>query len=426
MKSLYHLLLLILLSSCAKSSKEDVILPTQKVPNAPTDLKIAIVSVGQIDLTWNDSSTNEIGFKIERKTDSTEYSEIATTTQDVANFSDKNVQLNTTYSYRIYSYNQAGKSNQSSNERTIKTWNIPTLTTNVITDIRISGAKSGGNVSSTGGSNIIARGIVWGTSSNPTIALSTKTIEGNGTMFPGSSIPGNGNGTYTSNITASKEGTKYYVRAYATNIVGTAYGQEISFTTNVFTFNTVIGANNRVWMDRNLGAERVAINKTDEASYGDLYQWGRGKDGHQNRTSSTINISSITDTPGHDSFIPGFDWRNPPNNNLWQGVSGINNVCPIGFRLPTTEEWNTELSSWSSASPEGAFASPLKLPLAGTRGIYSGGLMDIGVVGFYWSSSIVTNDKSGNYSYYLAVTENTTRSIYTSRGFGMSVRCIKE
>lgn len=427
MKNLYPLLFLIVLSSCAKSSKEDVILPTQKVPNAPANLKISIVSVGQIDLTWNDSSTNETGFRIERKTDSTEYSEIATTTQDVANFSDKNVQINTTYSYRVYSYNQAGKSNQSSNELIIKTWNIPTLTTNVITDVRISGAKSGGNVSSIGGvRDLIARGVVWGTNSNPTVALSTKTIEGNGTMFPGSSVPGSGIGTYSSNILASKEGTKYYLRAYATNIVGTAYGQEISFTTNVFTFNTVIGANNRVWMDRNLGAERVAINKTDEASYGDLYQWGRGKDGHQIRTSSKTNILSITDTPGHDLFIPEFDWRNPPNNNLWQGVSGINNACPIGFRLPTTEEWNTELSSWSSASPEGAFASALKLPLAGNRGIWHYGLDFIGVGGYYWSSSIVTNDKSGIYSYYLAVTETTTLSIYTSRGFGMSVRCIKE
>jgi|APGre2960657404_1045060.scaffolds.fasta_scaffold01174_8 uncharacterized protein (TIGR02145 family) len=245
-------------------------------------------------------------------------------------------------------------------------------------------------------------------------------------MFPGSSTPGSGIGTYSSNILASKEGTKYYVRAYATNIVGTAYGQEISFTTNVFTYNTVISANNRVWMDRNLGAERVAINKTDEASYGDLYQWGRGKDGHQIRASSTTTISSSTDIPGHDYFIPGIDWRNPPNNNLWQGVSGVNNACPIGFRLPTTEEWNTELSSWSSASPEGAFASPLKLPLAGTRGINSGGLVNIGVVGFYWSSSIDTNDKSRSYSYYLAVTESTTRSFISARSNGMSVRCIKE
>ncbi len=421
------LLFLNLISSCEKSSKEVVILPTQKVPIAPTDLKISIVSVGQIDLTWNDSSTNETGFRIERKTDSTEYSEIATTTQDYVNFSDKNVKINTTYTYRVYSYNQAGKSNQSSNERTIKTWNIPTLTTNVITDIRISGAKSGGNVSSIGGvRDLIARGVVWGTSSNPTVALSTKTIEGNGTMFPGSSAPGSGIGTYSSNILASKEGTKYYVRAYATNIVGTAYGQEITFTTNVFTYNTVIGANNRVWMDRNLGAERVAINKTDEASYGDLYQWGRGKDGHQIRTSSITNISSSTDIPGHDYFIPGIDWRNPPNDNLWQGLNGVNNACPIGFRLPTSEEWNTEILSWTSASPEGAFASTLKLPLAGTRGINSGGLVDIGVVGFYWSSSVVTNDKSGSYSYYLAVTETTTRSIYTARSNGMSVRCIKE
>ena len=102
----------------------------------------------------------------------------------------------------------------------------------------------------------------------------------------------------------------------------------------------------RVWMDRNLGASQVATSSTDVASYGDLYQWGRGTDGHQLRTSSTTNIQSAMDQPGHGDFILGtsvpYDWRTPQNSNLWQGIAGVNNPCPVGFRIPTNLEWIAE------------------------------------------------------------------------------------
>ena len=79
----------------------------------------------------------------------------------------------------------------------------------------------------------------------------------------------------------------------------------------------------RVWMDRNLGALRVATKSADPDSYGTLYQWGRLGDGHEYRSSATIGVQSSSDVPGHGSFITGYllDWRNPPNNNLWQGES---------------------------------------------------------------------------------------------------------
>ena len=57
----------------------------------------------------------------------------------------------------------------------------------------------------------------------------------------------------------------------------------------VLNFKTVVGANGRVWMDRNLGASQVATSSTDTNSYGDLYQWGRGADGHQLRISNTTS-----------------------------------------------------------------------------------------------------------------------------------------
>ena len=98
---------------------------------------------------------------------------------------------------------------------------LPTInSTTTASSITSSAATSGGVISSDGGASITTRGVVWGTSTAPTIALATKTTDGTGV------------GTYTSSITGLTSGTTYYVRAYATNSVGTKYGSEISFNTS--------------------------------------------------------------------------------------------------------------------------------------------------------------------------------------------------
>lgn len=51
-------------------------------------------------------------------------------------------------------------------------------------------------------------------------------------------------------------------------------------------------ATGKTWMDRNLGASRAATSPTDASSFGDLYQWGRGADGHQLRSSDTTSVVS--------------------------------------------------------------------------------------------------------------------------------------
>ena len=178
----------------------------------------------------------------------------------------------------------------------------------------------------------------------------------------------------------------------------------------------------RIWMDRNLGATQVATSSTDAAAYGDLYQWGRGADGHQLRTSSTTSTQSSTDVPGNADYILNnispYDWRSTKNDNLWQGVNGVNNPCPSGYRLPTIAEWSAERGTWSSDNDAGAFASPLKLTMAGVRQ-FSSNSISTGK-GVYWSSSV-----SGNNSTYIEFVTGfaTTFSIY--RTYGMSVRCIK-
>lgn len=150
------------------------------------------------------------------------------------------------------------------------------------------------------------------------------------------------------------------------------------------------------WMDRNLGASRVANSAHDEEAYGDLYQWGRENDGHQCRYSQTTNSLSSTDEPGHDTFITNsssfpLDWRNPQNNDLWQGVNGINNPCPSGYRVPTEAELEAERQTWPNmGNLAGAFDSPLKLTAAGFRSYMNGTLND--GVGTYWSSTISNNN----------------------------------
>jgi uncharacterized protein (TIGR02145 family) len=196
----------------------------------------------------------------------------------------------------------------------------------------------------------------------------------------------------------------------------------------------------RTWMDRNLGASQVATSSTDINSYGFLYQWGRRSDGHQCRTSNSTDIISSVNQPSHALHIMcngsniTNDWRNPQNSNLWQGVSGINNPCPTGYRLPTGAEFSAEASTWTNLNTNGAFSSILKFTVGGMRGYTDGSgdpLLQVGVQGLYWTSSTFL-DNLNNYSksdfFLIASTQATlfTGSMGGSRAQGMSVRCIKE
>jgi len=184
-------------------------------------------------------------------------------------------------------------------------------------------------------------------------------------------------------------------------------------------------ATGKIWMDRNLGASQVATSSTDSLAYGDLYQWGRFADGHQCRTSAATAALSSSDVPGHGYFIlapdsPN-DWRSPQNTTLWQGMKGVNNPCPAGYRVPTVAELDAERLSWSINTAAGAIASPLKLPLAGSRNKSDGSLSYVGSWGFYWSSSVY-----GTNSMLLHFSSTTANTLSSSRAFGLSVRCIKD
>jgi hypothetical protein len=125
----------------------------------------------------------------------------------------------TTYYVRAYATNSVGTAYGNQVVFTTTAFTLATLTTTAISNISYTTANSGGTITNDGGAAVTARGVCWSTSSNPTIALSTKTIDGSGI------------GSFTSSITGLLAATTYYVRAYATNSVGTAYGSQVVFTT---------------------------------------------------------------------------------------------------------------------------------------------------------------------------------------------------
>jgi len=225
---------------------------------------------------------------------------------------------------------------------------------------------------------------------------------------------------------------KIYVWAY----IGCGYSEVLELTARTsitfmyfneeVTYGTALGGNNRCWLDRNLGATQLATSSTDINAYGHLFQWGRAYDGHQIRTSSTTTTLSSTDNPTNSRFIrpnqTPWDWRSPQNGNLWQGVNGINNPCPSGWRVPTEAEWQTELLSWQSNDAEGAFNSQLKLTMAGDRSAGTGALSSEGTAGSYWTTTNVTGSTK-HVTFSLSGTN--IHSSGSGRAFGRSVRCIK-
>ncbi|EKD58312.1 MAG: hypothetical protein ACD_56C00150G0011 [uncultured bacterium] len=207
---------------------------------------------------------------------------------------------------------------------------------------------------------------------------------------------------------------------------------------NSIDYKEVLGEDGNCWLDRNLGAEQVATSATDPLAYGWLFQWGRGNDGHQDRTSNTSNIpSSSIDPPGHKFiFYPHAPWNwyngvTPNANDLWQD-DGINNPCPDGYRLPTGGaggEWENFISSaglknCTAGCLDKLYQTSLKITVAGTRGGTNATVALAGEQGFYWSS---TYNTSNNNSYLLRFSNmtipTTANAIKTT---GSSVRCIKD
>ena len=142
------------------------------------------------------------------------------------------------------------------------------------------------------------------------------------------------------------------------------------------------------------------------------------------RIQASRGIQSYPPTPAKASMghlrVPG-GLNAMRNDNLWQGVNGVNNPCPEGFRLPTEAELEAERRSWPSDNTAGALASPLKWPVAGNRCKSNGSLYAVGSAGLYRSSTV---DGSSARSLYF--TSSGGGIVRDGRARGFSVRCIKD
>lgn len=207
-----------------------------------------------------------------------------------------------------------------SNDENENNSTAPVLTTANITIITTNGASSGGNISSNGGAEITARGVIWSTSQNPTIALTTKTLDGTGA------------GLFISSISGLTPNTTYYVRAYATNSVGTSYGNEISFTT-IVDVNTGLIA----FYPFNGNANDASGNGNNGSYSGTLIN---DRLGNSSSAISLNGINNMITLPGNngyntDTFTINF-WTYANSYNIHQqvqyGVIGSSGRFSLGWK----------------------------------------------------------------------------------------------
>ncbi|VVH60809.1 hypothetical protein BAZOLSSOX_2850 [uncultured Gammaproteobacteria bacterium] len=185
----------------------------------------------------------------------------------------------------------------------------------------------------------------------------------------------------------------------------------------------------RVWLDRNLGATQVATKVDDSAAYGDYYQWGRAKDGHQSSTSGTVTRSTDI-VSGHGHFIHGWaDWTDADSSGelriaAWKD-GGKNDICPAGFSVPTEAELTAETTGAKITISTEAASSFLKIPAAGLRNSSgSNAFQNVNDTIFMWVRSARSNStrsmRLGVFSFSISLYNSDQRSR------GLSVRCIRD
>lgn len=313
------LLVTALLSACSSNKGGSDIVP----PEAPAGLSGNAISATEAELSWTDNSTTEEGFKIERQQGSGNFTVVGTVSSNITSFRDVNLVTNQTYIYRVASFNDAGQSQGYSNTVTITPNNLPVIATKTATEVSFHYVLSGGSIYSDGGSPVIARGVCWNQSGNPTIALPTKTIDSSGT------------GSYTSFVSNLTEGASYYIRAYATNANGTSYGQQVQVTADVIDTVVIRG---KVWMKYNLNVTRYR--NGDRIPVADEFpNW--------NQASFTTGVQSVN--PGVYNIDPKLYGR---LYNLY-AARDPRGIAPAGWRVAKKSDF-ANLDSAIASIPNNA------------------------------------------------------------------------
>lgn len=208
------------------------------------------------------------------------------------------------------------------------------------------------------------------------------------------------------------------------------------------TYKTVRGADGKIWLQQNLGSAKVASSLTDSDAYGDLFQWGRWDDGHQDRNSVLKTVPPSPNNPsglnmGDVSFYSaGYNsssnwWSAGVTSDKWTAENPssatVNNgadpckAIGLNWRLPTVDEIDNAMTAENISEYNSALASNLKLVPAGMKD-YSG-IFSPGTRLYLWSSSASPYTGSGQHLY---ISQFSTLTNSAGRDAGMSVRCIKD
>jgi uncharacterized protein (TIGR02145 family) len=302
---------------------------------------------------------------------------------------------------------------------------IPVLTTNIVSNITTTAINSGGVITSDGGAQVASRGVCWSTGTTPTIT-------------DGHTSDGSGTGSFTSQVAGLNPNTLYYLRAFATNSAGTAYGNTLSFTTLKLPGDTVIDYDGNIYHKVSIGTQIWLTENLRTTHY---------------RNGDSIPLV-ITDAQWKTLTTGAWcNYDNLPSNAKtygrlynWHAVNDSRGLCPEGWHVPSDNEWNSlalflggesvaggkmkttgtiEQGNGSWYAPNtGATNSSGFTGLPGGYRINYGNYYSIGNVAYFWSSSDTTLLNSWNFVLD-ANNENLIRH-YNFQTNGFSVRCIKD
>jgi uncharacterized protein (TIGR02145 family) len=339
---------------------------------------------------------------------------------------------NTKYYVKAYATNSVGTAYGNEISFTTNLLVIASLTTIKVASITSSTAVSGGSITSDGGGTIINRGVCWSTSENPTISTTNTTSDGTGT------------GNYSSSLTNLLPDTTYYVKAYATNEIGTSYGNQLSFKTFPAKGSFIdsrdgneygwIEIGEQIWMSENL-AYLPYVTLYNLYSPIDYCYYVYGYYG--------MNTEEAAATDYYKTYGAIYNWpaamddAASSNNN----PSGVQGVCPTGWHLPSLSEWKelidylggediaggkmkeTGTLHWAAPNTESTNSSGFTaLP----GGYYvPGNFHDVKGYGGWWSSEEVNSDTTKANTYRTLDGYRTIKINVWLKYNGSYVRCVK-
>ena len=310
----------------------------------------------------------------------------ATTEDTVAIIDITALQPNTTYYVRAYAKNKLGVSY--SREMVVTTYALPEVRTEEVADIQLRSAQLVGTLLFTGNDDATTKGFCWSDKPEPT-------IEGNHIQIDVESE------SYTYLLDNLVPENQYYVRAYAQNMIGTVYGEQVIFTTAAPAVPEYVDLGLSVkWATCNVGA-------TKPEDYGDYFAWGETEP----KTSYSESNYSYTDNPttlplSADAAHVNFwgSWRMPTDAEMTE------------LREQCTWTWTWTTYGYKVTSKKNG--NSIFLPAAGYR--YDSSLYSAGRDGYYWSSSLDTGIAGYAWGVYFSSSYVDRNS--SGRYYGFSVR----